>query len=599
MSTLTLTALALSLTVLAGTCFAQATVNPAAAGGAKAVVSAKNDTNTPGRLGWWNDAVGYEIFVRSFADSKTGPLAGDGIGDIQGIIEHLDYLNDGKTPAEGGKSLGINLLWLMPIHPSPSYHGYDVDDYYAINPQYGTIEDFRRLIAECNKRGIRVILDLVLNHMSFNNKWFVEASSDPKSPKRDWFIWTDTVPDWKGPWNQQVWWRQGSKPGPGLKPVNPGDTDGPFYYGIFYLSMPDVNYRNQDASNAMLDVVRHWIEKEGVAGYRLDAIRHLVEDGKIQENTPATHEWLRLFHKTYKESGTKVGLKDGGPFSIGEVWSPSEQIVPYVDAQLDTCFEFDMSYAMVDAARDAKGSRFAQAQRRALELFPSNQYGRFLSNHDQTRIMTSLKGDVPAMRMAASMLLLGPGVPWIYYGEELGMTGDKPDENLRTPMQWTAGPNAGFTTGKPWRVENPDYTQKNVAAQLAAPGSLLNHYRRLIALRKASAALSWGRTTVLDTGREEVIAFIRHADASMLPAGASPAAKGPETVLVVMNLGNQPAGEYALSATASPLAKGTASGTERMSAAITRAIDVGESGALAGVKPIDVLEPKTTYVIAY
>lgn len=579
---------------LAGLALGQATTNPTAPkADAKAAPwrsMGKSDAAWQ-RAGWWNDAVFYQIFVRSFKDAdparSPGPLAGDGIGDFRGMIEKLDYLNDGNP--ETTTDLGVTGLWLMPIHPSPGYHGYEVADFYDVNPQFGSMDDFRAFMKEAHKRGIRVILDLVLNHISYTHPWFQEASKDPKSKYRDWFIWADKVPEWKGPWNQQVWWRQGSALGQTLKPVNPGDTDGPFYYGIFYLSMPDINYRNEQASRAMLDAVRFWLEKENVDGYRLDAIRHLVETGNLQENTPETHAWLQRFHKEYKSARPDA-------FTIGEVWAPTDQIVPYVGDQLDTCFEFDLSYAMIDAARDGKAERVIAQQKRVLELLPQNQYGRFLSNHDQTRVMTSLKGDPAAMRMAATMLLLGPGVPFIYYGEELGLMGDKPDPNLRTPMQWSGQPGAGFTTGKPWSEPQPGWESQNVEALSRAPRSLLNEYRALIHLRRSSPALSWGGTTLIEANRPEIYAYIRHADPAELPAEGRPAGAA-ESVLVVMNLGNQPIGEYGLSVGGSPL-RGDLRGQELLSGAGAIApVKAGEKGALDGYRPIPRLEPRTAYVI--
>lgn len=483
----------------------QATTNPEAKA---AVREFEPGTVRPGpsRAGWWNDAVFYHLFVRSFKDSDSGTLGGDGVGDIRGLISKLDYLNDGDPTTD--TDLGVTGLWLMPIHPSPGYHGYEVSDFYAIHPQFGTMDDFRELIRECDKRGIRVILDLVLNHISYTHPWFVEASSDRASPKRDWFIWSDSVPQWKGPWNQSVWWTAGSRPGdaapaPGTGPdADPATVDPSYYYGIFYLTMPDVNYRNPDASAAMLDVVKYWIEKEGVSGYRLDAIRHLIEDGAVQENTEATHEWLRLFHRTYKGVNPEA-------FTIGEVWAGSAEVATYIGDQLDTCFEFDLSYAMMDAARDANPTRIREAQRKVVALHPPGQYGRFLTNHDQTRVMTALKGDERAARGAAHMLLLGPGVPFVYYGEELGMFGDKPDQFLRTPMRWNTKSNADFTKGAPWIAVGDDAATRNVETMRADESSLFNLYRRLIHLRSAHASLRHGYYEPLMSSDPEVYAYAR------------------------------------------------------------------------------------------
>jgi len=572
---------------------AQATTNPSPT--AKPAVDAggwrslgKTDLQWQ-RAGWWNDAVIYHMFIRSFKDSAEGPLAGDGTGDIRGIIEKLDYLNDAR-PSEGkatsANSLGVTGLWLMPIHPSPGYHGYEVADFYGVNPQYGTMDDFRTLVKECHARGIRVILDLVLNHISYTHPWFVEASKDPKSPKRDWFIWADKVPDWKGPWQEPVWWRVGYKPGDRQRPPAPGQTEGgPFYYGIFSPTMPDVNYRNTDASNAMLDAVKYWLQKEDVDGYRLDAIRHLVEDGPIQENTPETHEWLRLFHRTYKAARPDA-------FTVGEVWAPSEQIAPYVGDELDTCFEFNLQEAMVKGAQRGDATEVIALQKRVLELEPPGQYGRFLSNHDQTRVMTQLKGDVGAMRAAATMLLTGPGVPYIYYGEEIGMTGDKPDEFIRTPMQWTGGANGGFTTSKPWQALTKGYEQVNVEAEEADPTSLLSLYKKLLRVRSAHPSLRWGGTVLGKASTPEVLVMLRTADDR--PAGGTTN----ERALVVINLA-----PYAIDGCAISLPAGavpgdaTLTGDELLNASLVRDGRAEGDGSVKAWAPIPHLAPRTGYVI--
>ena len=215
---------------------------------------------------WWNDTTFYEIFVRSFYDSD-----GDGAGDLNGLIGKLDYLNDGDPTTTS--DLGVTGIWLMPIMASPSYHGYDVTDYYQVNPEYGTNEDFKRLIEEAHKRGIRVIIDLVLNHTSAEHPWFIE-SQDPNSPKRDWYVWSDEEPQGKG-------WHPGK--------------NGGYYYGYFGEHMPDLNYKNPAVTEEMQKVVRFWLEEMGADGFRLDAVKYLYEDGKRIEHTPATHEWLKGF----------------------------------------------------------------------------------------------------------------------------------------------------------------------------------------------------------------------------------------------------------------------------------------------------------------
>jgi glycosidase len=528
------------------------------------------------RTGWWNDRVFYEVFVRSFKDSSAGPLAGDGIGDIPGLIEKLDYLNDGDPTTT--TDLGVTGLWLMPIHPSPSYHGYDVTDYYGVNPKYGTLDDFRTLITACHKRGINVILDLVLNHCSSKHPWFLEAAK-PESPKHDWFIWSDTDPKWRGPWGQKVWHKKAGDPAS-------------WYYGIFSPGMPDLNFRNEAVSAEMLKVVDFWIDKEhriGADGYRLDAIRHLIEDGQVQENTPETHAWLKQFHAECRKANPQS-------MSVGEVWTSSEMAATYVgraEPELDMTFEFDLAAAMVQAARSGEAIPLVHAQAKVLRSYPANQYGSFLTNHDQTRVLTQLKGDTVAMRTAAALLLLGPGVPFIYYGEELGMVGDKPDENLRRPMRWTDGPSAGFTSGpKTWQQMGFEQPQVNVESETTDGRSLLAFYRDLIAFRNRTPAMSSGGFWPVETSNSGVYAFIREGPVG--EGAGEGSGKERETILVVINLTSRTAAGVVLAAKTSPFRGKCTMGTCPLRAgaasAAAPAITAAAEGAFTGYAPVARLE---------
>lgn len=537
----------------------QATINPAAA----PQLPARAPAAGPDRAGWWNDAVFYQVFVRSFADSSEGPLAGDGKGDLQGLIERLDYLNDGDPATDD--DLGVNALWLMPIHPSPSYHGYDVLDYKAVHPDYGTLDDFRRLVAECNRRGVRIILDYVMNHTSVEHPWFLEAR-DPASRRFEWYIWSSRRPDYLGPWNQQVWHRMsfaGSER---------------YYYGLFSARMPDLNCEHPAVVNALRDGASFWLQN-GAAGFRLDAVRHLVEDGPIQENTEATRRFLREFQTYLKQEKPDA-------MTIGEVWAPAPVASSYVGDQCDMAFEFDLAAAMVASAKSGSKEEVGRAQRAALGLYPPNQYGRFLSNHDQTRVMTQLRGNAAHMRTAAQLLLLGPGVAFIYYGEEIGMTGDKPDEKLRTPMQWSAEAHAGFTTGTPWQPANAGFDRVNVAAQRGDEGSLLSLYRRLIRARLANPALRFGATSIVDSDRPTVHALLRHTEHE----GRTHAA------LVIFNLGDRLVGDFALSLRAGPL-RGDLAATEVLHGNPATPPRLDREGGFSRYKPLRTLEPRSAYVV--
>jgi alpha-amylase len=460
-------------------------------------------------LPWWNDTIFYEIFVRSFYDSNS-----DGIGDFNGIIAKLDYLNDGnpKTTTD----LGISGIWLMPVSPSPSYHGYDVTDYYTVNPQYGTMDDFKNLLAEAHKRGIRVIIDLVMNHTSNQHPWFTE-SQDPQSPKRNWYIWSATDPGYSGPWGEKVWY-----------PLN-----GAFYYAIFWEGMPDLNYTNPEVRTQMEAVANFWLQDVGVDGFRLDAAKHIVEDGQTQENSSANHVWWKEFRTIYKAANPQA-------LAIGEVWSSSEAVAAYLKGdELDMAFNFDLADVTVKNVKSGFASALGGSIRQSSLAFPTGQFGMFLTNHDQNRAMYQLGDNIDKAKNAATVLLTVPGVPFLYYGEEIGMTGFKPDERIRTPMQWAGDEKGGFTTGYPWESLNPSYADFNVAKQTPDPNSLLSLYRTLIQLRNQHAALRVGSYTLVNSQSSKVLAFIRQSKE--------------ETVLVIINLGTAPQTDYGLSLASGPL----------------------------------------------
>ncbi|MEL7472731.1 MAG: alpha-amylase family glycosyl hydrolase [Planctomycetota bacterium] len=492
----------LTLSLAASLTLGQATLNEdarASEDGRPAPAAERFGANYRDHLdGWWQDAVFYEIFVRSFGDSSEGPLANDGVGDLAGLIERLDYLNDGDPSTD--TDLGVTALWLMPIMQSPSYHGYDTVDYRAIDDEYGTNEDFKRLVRECERRGIRVVIDFVINHSSSDHEWF-QAAQDPSSPFRDWYVWQDAHPGWKGAWGQDVWHESQA-------------DDGSHYFGLFWHGMPDLNMRHEATTREVFDITRFWMEEMGVAGFRLDAIRHLIEDGQIQENTPETHAWLRRFWAFTKSIDQRC-------FTVGEVWADSDAVSRYVGDQMDVGFEFDVCYRLIDAVRERRAQPMIDQLALLDEKYPLGMYATFLRNHDQPRTLHELGGDRVGAKLAAAIQLCLPGVPFIYYGEEIGMTADKPDPNLRTPMQWQApsrhGAGVGFTMAEePWKAAQPDAETINVAMQLDDPHSMLSHYRRLIQARHAHEALRTGELEVIDTGHESLLAFVRSNDSQRL-----------------------------------------------------------------------------------
>lgn len=437
-------------------------------------------------ISWWNHTVFYELFVRSFYDSD-----GDGIGDFNGIVEKLDYLNDGDPKTD--TDLGITGIWLMPIHPSPSYHGYDVTDYRSVNPEYGTMDDFRRFLDEAHRRGIRVIIDYVMNHSSSEHPWFQKsAQRDPLY--RDFYRWSDVPRSEAGPWGQELWHR---------------GTSG-YYYGLFWSGMPDLNYENPAVKDSIFAAAAFWLDEVGVDGFRLDAVKYLFETDKGLENVEETYRLWADFSQHVKSVKPDA-------FTVCEAWDATPVAARYVyDGQIDFCFEFDLAGRIIDAVRNGDARTLATRMEEIYHTYPYLQYGTFLTNHDQNRVIFELGQDVDRAKAAAALYLTLPGIPYVYYGEEIGMTGTKPDPMIRRPMQWTAERNAGFTTGNPWQAPDANYTTRNVAAQHSDPGSLLSWYRTLIGIRNREAALRVGSYHSVISSAAPVMAFARRHGENVL-----------------------------------------------------------------------------------
>ena len=420
---------------------------------------------------WWRTGVCYEVFVRSFYDSD-----GDGIGDLRGLTSRLDYINDGNP--QSTTSLGANCIWLMPIDKAMSYHGYDVVDYYHVDPHYGTDDDFRNLVAEAHRRGIHIIVDFVPNHSGGQNPWFQSALRDPHSPYRNWYRWSKTLPEQKGPWGQQAWHKS---------PLRDE-----YYYGVFWHEMPDLNYKTPAVRGEMRKVLTYWLKEMHADGFRFDAIPYLVEDGERLQHSRGTHDVLRQLGKAIRAAAPES-------FTVGEMTDEASGVMEsYYPDQLDSYFAFGVARATVQAAATGDARGFLKAVVRANEKFPPGRWSPFLTNHDQSRVMTVL-GDEAKARVAASAMLMLPGMPFLYYGEEIGMLGAKPDEMIRTPMQWDSVANGGFTTGAPWEPLQGDWKTKNVAVQEGDRASLLNHYKTLIHLRNANKALNIGSLALIPT----------------------------------------------------------------------------------------------------
>nr|MBC7243809.1 alpha-glucosidase [Chloroflexota bacterium] len=522
------------------------------------------------RLKWWQKAVFYQIYPRSFADGN-----GDGIGDFPGMIERLDYLQD----------LGIDAIWLSPHYPSPQYDcGYDVSDYTGVAPEYGTMADFQRFLDGAHQRGIRVILDLVLNHTSHLHPWFVESRSSRDNPKRDWYIWRDGK-DGQPPNN---WYSAFGGPAWEYDP-----TTGQYYYHYFLKQQPDLNWHNPAVKEAMWKVVRFWLER-GIDGFRLDAIGTIFEDLAMPDHSVKMSQ-VELYHalrnaKTAEERARLLEQQD--EFYVHQVDQPEthelmrelralvdeypermlvgedDDIAYYGDGQNELHLLFNFPLMRTDRITPAWVRANQKERLNALPpgAWPCNTLG----NHDTDRLYSHFgdgRNDAEIARLCAALMLTLRGTPFLYYGEEIGMTdllltdvcqfrdllgvivyqveteilGTPPDEAViyaarigrdkcRTPMQWANAPNAGFSPlgVQTWLPVNPNYAHGvNVADELADPDSLLNFYRRLLRVRKQTPALIAGEYVPLHEDAQDYLAFLRSSESDG------------QSCLVVLNMSNK------------------------------------------------------------
>lgn len=486
---------------------------------------------------WWQEAVFYQIYPRSFMDSN-----GDGIGDLPGITSKLDYLSG---------TLGVDALWISPFYPSPmADFGYDVADYTDVDPMFGTLADFDALVEGAHERDMKVIIDWVPNHSSSRHPWFLESRSSRDNPKRDWYVWKDPAPDGSAPNN---WISVFSGPAWTFD-----EHTGQYYLHTFLAEQPDINWRNDETRAAMLDTLRFWLRR-GVDGFRLDACHFAMKDPLYRSNPV-----LDVPRHGYKDMGDYDSLDHvhdrGHPdihdlfrevravldgfsaeqprFSVGEIHLEGEEWASYYGDgdELHMPYHFGMLHG------DWTASWARQVVETQEAVLPQGAWPNYvLGNHDEIRIATRY-GDRRA-RLATLMLLTLRGTPTLYYGDELGMvqadipTDQQQDpwgrrqpglgrDGCRTPMQWTPGKSAGFTTGRPWLATvDPDGT-RNFQAQLGDPDSMLSLTRRLIEVRKGSQALRSGSYEAIEGLPETVFAYRRRA--------------GGETVRVYLNFSDEP-----------------------------------------------------------
>ncbi|CAG2136187.1 glycoside hydrolase family 13 protein [Staphylococcus epidermidis] len=505
---------------------------------------------------WWKETVAYQVYPRSFNDSN-----GDGIGDLPGLIEKLDYL----------ENLGIDVIWLSPMYPSPNDdNGYDISDYKGIMSEFGTMNDFDQLLSSIHQRGMKLILDLVVNHTSDEHPWFIESKSSKTNAKRDWYIWADPKPDgsepnnWESIFNGSTW--------------EFDESTKQYYFHLFSKKQPDLNWENPDVRQAVFEMMNWWFEK-GIDGFRVDAITHIkknfeagdlpVPDGKkfapafdVDMNQPGIQEWLQeMKDKSLSRYDIMtVGEANGVTPNDAEEWVGEE------NGKFNMIFQFEHLglWSTGDTKFDVKSyKQVLNRWQKQLENVGWNAL--FIENHDQPRRVSTWGDDknywYESATSHATAYFLQQGTPFIYQGQEIGMTnypfesiesfndvavkteyqivkkegGDvnqlldkykmENRDNARTPMQWNNSINAGFTTGKPWFHVNPNYTEINVKQQLNDKFSILSYYKALIQLKKSDLIYTYGKFNMVDAENKQVFAYTRTFKNN--------------TVLIVANLTNE------------------------------------------------------------
>jgi len=477
------------------------------------------------KLTWWQRGVLYEVYPRSFQDSN-----GDGVGDLAGIRQRLDYLRD----------LGVDAVWLSPIYPSPmADFGYDIADYCDIDPIFGTLVEFDALLEEAHRRGLKMILDFVPNHTSDQHPWFLESRSSRTNPKRDWYLWRNEPNNWLSNFGGSGWEHD--------------ETTGQYYYHSFLKQQPDLNWRNPTVRAAMFDVLRFWLNR-GVDGFRVDVMWLMIKDDEFRDNppnpaytpgAPSSHRLLPLYNANRPEVHELVAamraLVDGYPdrVLIGEIYLPIQQLMTYYGKDL-TGANLPFNFQLLQCAWSADA--IAQILSDYSAALPAGAWPNWvLGNHDQPRVASRIGAN--QARVAAMLLFTLSGTLTMYYGEEIGMTNvpiapedvqDPAEKNEpgigagrdpeRTPMQWDSTPLAGFTTGRPWLPIAPDHAAANVAAQNNDAESMLSIYRDLIRLRANHPALVGGTMQSI-AAHDNVLRYQR--------------AGGSETLLILLNLSHE------------------------------------------------------------
>jgi alpha-glucosidase len=491
---------------------------------------------------WWQTGVVYQVYPRSFKDTT-----GNGIGDLYGAIERLDYLSE---------TLGVDAIWLSPFYPSPmADFGYDVADYKDVDPLFGDLAAFDELLEEAHRRGLRIIIDFVPNHTSAQHPWFRQSRSSRHTPRRDWYVWADPKPDGSPPNN----WLSAF----GGRAWEWDEATGQYYLHTFLKEQPDLNWRNPDVKAAMFDVIRFWLER-GVDGFRIDVAHHIMKDPQLRDN-PRNPQVGPKVYKSMGDYDSQLHIHDKGHPDVHSVYRELRQLldaysagqprmavgeihifdwaewVDYYGKNLD---ELHMPFNFALLAVKWRASEVRRLVDRLEAALPPGAWPNYvLGNHDEPRLAS--RYGRPQARVAAMLLLSLRGTPTLYYGDEIGMTDvPVPPERMqdpwgfrvpglgrdpcRTPMQWNPGPNAGFSppnTPELWLPLADDYREVNVERQLADPNSILNLYRRLLDYRRTSPALQSGSYQAIDGVPESCFVFLRQVEG--------------KRILVALNFSNQ------------------------------------------------------------
>lgn len=420
----------------------------------------------------------YQVFPYSFADSND-----DGIGDLNGITENLDYFSE---------ILDIDCIWLNPIHPSPTYHKYDVTNYYGIDRQFGTMADFETLIDEAEAKGIRVLMDLVINHTSSQHPWFINASIGNEATYRNWYVWNTLEDRTKFP-DRTGWY---------LK-------NGVYYFASFWSEMPELNFDNPAVRDEIKNILTFWLEK-GVSGFRIDAAKHIYDTKEYPAGTPTLKENINYF----REFNYHVKQVNPDAFVIGEVYTSGSSYVSNFFEGMDSAFNFEFAEILITALQSnaqlnlidkmiTAQTNFANKKQQPLDSV-------FLTNHDQNRIADQVGLNINKMKLASQILMTMPGIAWMYYGEEIGMSGMKPDNNIRQPFKWGEGridyTTQGGTSIGAWSGYNS--TLPGMTEQLLDENSLLSTYIEMIKVRNENKVLSRGLISEINHSRSELLVYV-------------------------------------------------------------------------------------------